>query len=181
MFLTWHLARHLQMSKQSAHSIPRIEVRAEQALSGNTNHRHVVVDPNEQPTPALKCNIHSPSKVHTQSHISAHAHAQMCECVLSAAVPSNIHLCNSACRGYFRGKLLIIPSVPGHRYPCTNSSARTNLSQPVTFTCKRSISRLRAAQLWCGCQRVTSELVQRAFNAKAVVLLEISFKIFFLS
>lgn len=108
------------MSKQSPYNIPRIANATERALllysvfTGTQiawcwthliNSPAHLLWPREDSHSVIK-SFHPP----LQSYKSTFTH--MCTHVLLAAdVQGGIHLCNSACRGYFRGNLLITPNV----------------------------------------------------------------------
>lgn len=136
MFLTWHLAFHLQMSKQSPCSIPRTPksnwtgssallsvVEYTNSLLPEWSHKRPghLCWPHEEAAPAFKFNIHLPSKFSckltkdARVHVHARTHPECVSTCSPAAVQGNIHLGNSACRGYFRGNLLITPSVASQR------------------------------------------------------------------
>ncbi len=122
MFLTWHLAHHLQMSKRSPRNTPRIVKATERALllcSAFTGTQivwcwsdHIKSPwhlwwPPEDAGHAFRYKVLSSfwHSCKTYKYARTHTHTQ------ARALRGSIHLCNSACRGYIRGNLLITPSV----------------------------------------------------------------------
>lgn len=118
MFLPWRHAHHLQINKGSPYNILRIIKALERApvlFSVFIGTRvvwcwsdHIEVRGHLRWPPGDS--VHA--VLSRLSYARTHTHTPRCVSTCSpAAVRGNIHLCNSAFRGYFRGNLLITPSV----------------------------------------------------------------------